>query len=75
MRTFYVRMRLFFLAAAILTCGGLWAYQYLYVWPRQRCEAAGDWWDDKDRRCGVPVAIWRITGRPPPPGAGQPAGR
>ena len=75
MGRFYAHFKWYFLAVVIIAAAGLWAYQALYIWPRQRCEAAGDWWDDKDRRCGVPIAIWRITGRPPPPSAsaGKPA--
>jgi len=66
MRSFYARMRLFVLAVTLVTCAGLWAYKWYFVWPRDRCEAAGDWWDAKDHRCGVPIAIWKITGRTPP---------
>jgi hypothetical protein len=31
---------------------------------RARCEANGDWWDDQDKVCAVPVPLATITGRP-----------
>jgi hypothetical protein len=48
-------------------------YQMVFVWPVQRCEARGDWWDAQYRECLTPMAIWRITGRlaPSPPPAGR----
>lgn len=39
------------------------AYQMVFVWPAQRCETHGAWWDGSDRQCLTPIAIWRITGR------------
>lgn len=76
MKSFYQRTRLIFFSALIVMCAGLWAYKWYFVWPRERCEAAGDWWDAKDHRCGVPIAVWRFTGRAPPATeAGHPASR
>ncbi|HEY5105594.1 MAG TPA: hypothetical protein VII73_02345 [Caulobacteraceae bacterium] len=53
------------------------AYQMVFVWPVQRCEAHGAWWDGSDRQCLTPIAIWRITGRPLASGpvAGDPQGQ
>ncbi len=34
---------------------------------RTRCEAKGDWWDDVDKVCAVPMSISTITHRPNPP--------
>ncbi len=59
------RIKLLFLGLFILATGAIWAYQACYVWPRQACEAHGDWWDDSDRQCAVPMPIWKITGRMP----------
>jgi hypothetical protein len=42
------------------------SYQMIFVWPVQRCENRGDWWDSEDRQCLTPMPIWRITGRMPP---------
>lgn len=64
MQNTFSRLRLFFLGVLVVACTAVWAYQVYYVWPRKQCEAMGDWWDAKDRQCGVPVPIWRITGRP-----------
>jgi hypothetical protein len=51
------------LAAFVLIFVGLLIYQSLYIWPVQRCEAHGDWWDEKDHVCAVPVPISMFTGR------------
>ena len=69
------RLKLIFLVIFAICCAGIWTYQALYVWPRNKCEAMGDWWDWHDRICAVPMPIWRFTGRvpqpetPPPPAA------
>ena len=66
-------IRLAFLAAfAVLTIAS-WTYSYTVVRPRQRCEAAGRWWSEQDRVCGIPVSVSRFTGRPTPAeGAARP---
>ncbi len=48
-----------FLTASIGTLG----YHVLYVWPADRCETRGAWWDARDRQCLTPMPIWRITNR------------
>ena len=59
-------IRLAFLAVfAVLTIAS-WTYSILVVQPRQRCEAAGRWWSEQDRECGIPVSVSRFTGRPVP---------
>ncbi len=59
-------IRLVFLALfAILTIAS-WTYSYVVVKPRQQCVAAGRWWDDRSRQCGIPVSVSRFTGRPTP---------
>jgi len=57
------RLKLIFLVIFAICCVGIWTYQALYVWPRNKCEAMGDWWDWRDRICAVPMPIWRFTGR------------
>jgi hypothetical protein len=52
---------LFILASAATSL-----YQVYYVWPMQKCERAGAWWDPRDRQCLTPIPIWRLTGRLPP---------
>ena len=39
------------------------AFQAYYVWPANRCEAKGDWWDPEDHVCAVPMPISQFTGR------------
>ena len=59
-------IRLVFLGLfAVLTIAS-WTYSYMVVMPRQRCQAAGRWWSEQDRECGIPVSVSRFTGRPTP---------
>jgi len=58
------RLKLIFLGLFALGCAGVWAYQILWVWPAQRCEDSGAWWDREHRVCATPIAITDITGRP-----------
>ena len=74
------RVKLIFLVIFAISCVIIWTYQALYVWPRNRCEKLGDWWDWHDRVCAVPMPIWRFTGRgipqpetPPAPAPAQQA--
>lgn len=50
----------------ILASGASIAYQAYFIWPMQKCERGGDWWDSRDRQCLSPIPVWRITGRLPP---------
>ena len=51
-------MGIFFLA-----CLGVWGYQIFYVWPRDKCENAGNWYDTQSRQCGKVIYIPDYTGR------------
>jgi hypothetical protein len=66
-------LRWIMLGVFAAACAGLWGYQILVVWPRERCEAVGHWWDDKDRVCAIPMPLTTWTGRPlhPAPTAAQ----
>jgi hypothetical protein len=66
------RIKLIFLGLFLLASGAVWAYQAMFVWPKERCEAHGDWWDDQDGVCAVPMPIWSFTHRMPG-GAPKPA--
>lgn len=59
-------MRIAFLGLFVVLTAGFWVHYSLYVEPRQRCEAAGRWWSDDARQCGIPVSVSRFTGRPTP---------
>ncbi len=47
----------------LVACAGVVAYQVYFVWPVERCEANGNWWDPKDHVCAVPMPISQFTGR------------
>ena len=57
------QIKLIFLGVFAISCAAIWGYHAFYVWPREACEAHGDWWDWRDRVCAVPMPIWTITGR------------
>lgn len=57
------RLKLIFLAVFAITSAGAFVYHIGWVWPEQKCEAAGDWWDWRSRTCARPVLISDITGR------------
>jgi hypothetical protein len=67
------RLKLIFLVIFAVCCVVIWSYQILYVWPRNKCEKMGDWWDWRDRVCAVPMPIWRFTGRGVPQPEAPPA--
>ena len=51
------RLKLFFLGVFVLATAAVWAYQVSYVWPKKRCEAAGNYWAAEWRACGTPVLV------------------
>jgi hypothetical protein len=59
------RIKLIFFGVFVVACAAAWGYQAMFIWPKQRCEAHGDWWDDEDRVCAVPMPIWAFTHRMP----------
>lgn len=58
------RVKLIFVGLFAVGCALIWAVQVFYVWPRDRCEAHGGWWDPQSRICATPISISKITGRP-----------
>lgn len=64
MTRFYNRLMLGFVALFLIGAGGAVAYQFMYVIPAQKCEAAGNWWEPSTRACATPVFLPHITGRP-----------
>ena len=48
-----------FLAMSLAAVG----YEAIFVWPIQRCEDHGAWWDARDRQCLTPIPIERFTRR------------
>jgi hypothetical protein len=64
------RVQIAYIGLFVAVCAGVFAYQALYIWPMQKCEADGGWWSMKYRECATPVPIWRFTGRGPATPAG-----
>lgn len=58
------RLKLIFLGLFFFLSAGALAYHAFWVWPGQKCEAGGDWWDWRTRTCAQPILISDITGRP-----------
>lgn len=52
-----------FLAAFVVACAGVAAYQWWWVRPAERCEQSKRWWDAETRTCASPVFLSDITGR------------
>lgn len=59
----YTRVKLIFLGLFVLALGAVLIYHLGWVWPAQKCEQAGKWWDPEGRVCAQPVLISDITGR------------
>jgi hypothetical protein len=57
------RIKLIFVGVFLVACVGVWTYQAVYVWPRDKCEKGGGWFDPGSRQCGRVVYIPDITGR------------
>ena len=58
-----LRIKLIFLAIFVVASLGVWAYHGFYVWPRDKCEKAGGWYDPQSGQCGRVVYIPDVTGR------------
>jgi len=57
------RLKLIFLGLFAVMSAGVFVYHVFWVWPGDKCEAAGDWWDGRTRTCAKPILISDITGR------------
>ncbi|HMO42000.1 MAG TPA: hypothetical protein PKB04_01465 [Phenylobacterium sp.] len=57
------RLKFAFLAVFAISLVAVFGYHAYFVWPGERCEAQGDWWDPDGRVCARPVLISDITGR------------
>ncbi|MFA7261839.1 MAG: hypothetical protein WC068_02345 [Caulobacter sp.] len=58
------RLKLVFLVLFAIGTAAIWGYQFFYVFPAQKCDDRGGWWDRKGRICATPLYIPSITGRP-----------
>ena len=59
-------LRIAFLSLFVVLTTASWVYEIYWAAPRKRCVAAGRWWNDQYRECGIPVSVSRFTGRPSP---------
>ncbi len=73
MNAWITNAKLIVTAMAFIAVAATVGYEWLYVWPVQKCEQKGAWWDPKDHQCLVPMPIWRITNRGGPAEDGKPA--
>jgi hypothetical protein len=72
MNRWIANTRVFVLGLFLIGSLAATGYEWWFVWPVQKCERAGAWWDPADRQCLTPMPIWRITGRPPSEDAAHP---
>jgi hypothetical protein len=64
MQVTILRLKIIFLLIFAISSVGVFAYHYYYVWPRDRCESAGKWWEPGGRVCAQPIMLPKLTGRP-----------
>jgi hypothetical protein len=57
------RLKLIFLGVFAFACVGVAVYHIGWVWPAQKCESKGDWFDWQGRVCAHPVLLSDLTGR------------
>ena len=57
------RQTKFLFGVFILTTITIFAVHIFWIWPGQRCEQSGHWWDWRTRVCASPILISDITGR------------
>ena len=63
MERWFITAKLAALGLFLAMSLGAVGYEAIYVWPIQRCEDHGDWWDAQDHECLSPVPIERFTRR------------
>ena len=69
------RVQIAYICLFFIVCAAVFAYQAVYIWPIERCQAHGGWWSARYRQCATPIPIWRFTGRFPAALAGAPGQR
>lgn len=58
------RLKIVFLGVFLVSSAAVFIYHYYWVWPRDRCESAGRWWEPGERICAQPIMLPKLTGRP-----------
>jgi hypothetical protein len=63
MNRFINRLKIAFIAIFAVSGVAIWSYHLVWVWPGQKCEAHGWWWDWRTRTCAMPVPLSVFTGK------------
>jgi hypothetical protein len=58
------RLKIIFVGLFLVSTVGVFAYHYMWVWPKARCEARGGAWAGKWLKCGTIYSIETLTRRP-----------
>lgn len=58
------RLSIIFAGLFAIMLVGLFAFQYFWVEPGEKCARKGHWYDMETRICAQPIYIPDITGRP-----------
>ncbi|WP_165190214.1 hypothetical protein [Caulobacter soli] len=64
MKSNITRLQWTFFGIFLAACVGVFAYHYLWVWPKARCDARGGAWAGKWMKCGTIYPIETLTHRP-----------
>jgi len=58
------RLKIIFIGLFLVSNLGVFGYHYLWVWPKERCEARGGAWAGKWMKCATIYSIETLTRRP-----------
>jgi hypothetical protein len=58
------RLKILFVGLFLASSVGVLGYHYLWVWPKDRCEARGGAWAGRWLKCGTIYSIETLTRRP-----------
>lgn len=58
------RLKIIFIGLFLVSSAAVLAYHYLWVWPKDRCEARGGAWAGRWLKCGTIYSIETLTRRP-----------
>ena len=64
MKSNITRLQWTFFAIFLASCVGVFAYHYMWVWPKARCDARGGAWAGRWMKCGTIYPIETLTRRP-----------
>ena len=58
------RLKIVFIGLFLASSAAVFGYHYLWVWPKDRCEARGGAWAGRWLKCGTIYSIETLTRRP-----------